>query len=65
MSDEDGAFYTANIVYAEALTAGPSKSTHYAASDYNWGSFNVDSGEHRSPNNEDGRCCLSRPMCVL
>ena len=62
--NKDGAFYTTNIVYAEALTACPSKSTHSAASGYDWGSFDINSGEHRSPNNEDGRCCLPRPTCV-
>ena len=59
MPDASYHFYTPNIVYTEALTAAPSS----ARSASTWGDFDVDSGEHFTPNNEHGRCC-SPLTCV-
>ena len=54
--NDNGDFCTPNIVYREALSAAP-RVAQYTSATCVWGDFDADSGEHRSLNNEHGRCC--------
>ena len=60
--DCNGNYYTPNIVYKEALTAACAAAPSAFA--HQWGAFDPDHGEHRTPNNDAGRCCLPPPVCV-
>ena len=63
--DNDGRFYTRNIVYKEAFVSANGNTTHSTTMDpHSWGVFDPDHGEHYTIDNDDGRCCAPVPLHV-